>query len=55
MENVTNVEVVQIVENGVEARKFINTLIKQGFRKDDIYLLAHDKNRSEHLTDFSRH
>ena len=32
MENVTNVEVVQIVENGVEAREFINTLIKQGFR-----------------------
>ncbi len=52
MENVTNVEIVQIVENGVEAREFINTLIKQGFRKDDIYLLAHDKNRSEHLTDF---
>src|SRR3954463_239704 len=52
MENVTNVEIVQIVENGVEAKKFIDRLIMQGgFKKDDIYLLAHDKNRSEHLTD----
>jgi hypothetical protein len=51
MENVTNVEIVQIVENGVEAKKFIDRLIMQGFRKDEIYLLAHDKNRSEHLTD----
>jgi Heat induced stress protein YflT len=51
MANVTNVEIVQIVENGVEAKKFIDRLIMQGFRKDEIYLLAHDKNRSENLTD----
>ncbi len=51
METVTNVEIVQIVENGVEAKKFIDRLVAQGFRKDDIYLLAHDPDRSEHLTD----
>ncbi len=51
METVTNVEIVQVVENGVEAKKFIDQLILQGFQKDNIYLLAHDRNRSEHLTD----
>jgi hypothetical protein len=42
---------VEIVENGLEAKKVIEQLIMQGFNKDDIYLLAHDKNRSEDLAD----
>lgn len=43
--------VVKLVENGVQARKEIEQLIMGGFDKDDIYLLAHDKRRSEDLTD----
>jgi hypothetical protein len=42
---------VKVVENGVQAKKEIEQLIMQGFEKDDIYLLAHDKNRSEDLSD----
>jgi hypothetical protein len=41
---------VKVVENGVQARREIEQLITQGFTKDEIYLLAHDKNRSEDLT-----
>ena len=44
-------ETVRIVENGVQAKREIDQLIMQGYSKDDIYLLAHDKNRSEDLTD----
>lgn len=43
-------ENVKVVENGLEARKEIEQFIMQGFTKDEIYLLAHDKNRSEDLT-----
>ena len=45
-------EHVKIVENGVEAKQVIEQLIMQGFKKDDIYLFAHDKRRSENLTDY---
>lgn len=41
---------VQVVENGVEAKKEIEQFIMKGFEKEDIYLLAHDKNRSKDLT-----
>src|SRR4051794_23201569 len=44
-------ETVRIVENGVQAKQEIEQLIMQGYSKDEIYLLAHDKNRSEDLTD----
>ena len=44
-------ENVKIVENGLEARKEIDQFIIEGYTKDEIYLLAHDHNRSEHLTD----
>ncbi|MFZ7946792.1 general stress protein [Neobacillus sp. 19] len=44
-------EHVKVVENGVEARREIDQFIMQGFTKDEIYLLAHDKGRSEDLTD----
>ncbi|WP_313800109.1 general stress protein [Cytobacillus sp.] len=39
-----------IVENGVEAKEQIQQLIDQGFTKEEIYLLAHDNNRSNDLT-----
>jgi hypothetical protein len=44
-------ENVKIVENGVEAKRVIEQSIMQGFKKDDIYLFAYDKNRSEDLAD----
>ncbi|MDR7079640.1 hypothetical protein J2Y03_004698 [Neobacillus niacini] len=44
-------ENIKIVENGVEARQEIAQFRMQGYTKDEIYLLAHDQNRSEHLTD----
>ncbi|TWD99420.1 heat induced stress protein YflT [Neobacillus bataviensis] len=44
-------ETVRIVENGVQAKKEIEQLIMQGYTKEEIYLLAHDQNRSEDLTD----
>lgn len=44
-------ETVRIVENGVQAKKEIEQLIMQGYTKEEIYLLAHDRNRSEDLTD----
>lgn len=46
-----NMETVKVVENGVQAREEIQQLIMQGYTKDDIYLLAHDKHRSLDLTD----
>jgi hypothetical protein len=44
-------ENVKVVENGLEAKKEIEQLTMQGFDRDDIYLFAHDKNRSEDLAD----
>lgn len=44
-------ENVKIVENGLQAREEIEQFFTQGFTKEDIYLLAHDKNRSEDLSD----
>jgi len=44
-------ETVRVVENGVQAKKEIEQLIMQGYTKEEIYLLAHDRNRSEDLTD----
>jgi hypothetical protein len=44
-------ENVKVVENGVQAKQEIEQLMMQGFRKDDIYLFAHDRSRSENLTD----
>ncbi|WHY00515.1 general stress protein [Neobacillus sp. DY30] len=44
-------ENVKIVENGVQAKKEITDFMMEGFTKDEIYLFAHDENRTEHLTD----
>nr|WP_263324203.1 general stress protein [Neobacillus sp. Marseille-Q6967] len=42
--------VVRIVENGVQAREGIELLMTQGYTTEEIYLLAHDKKRTEDLT-----
>jgi hypothetical protein len=47
MENVK-----KVVDNGVQAKQVIEQLTMQGFHKDDIYLFAHDKSRSENLTNY---
>jgi hypothetical protein len=44
-------EFVRVVENGVEARAEIDKFITTGFLKEEIYVLAHDRDRSENLTD----
>lgn len=41
---------VVIVENGVEAKKTVEQLLRQGFTKNEVLLLAHDKDRSDDLT-----
>jgi hypothetical protein len=46
-----NMENVKIVENGLEAKREIAHFMMEGFTKEDIYLFAHDENRTEHLTD----
>lgn len=42
---------VEVVENGVQATEKINSFEAAGFAKENIYIFAHDKERSEHLTD----
>lgn len=42
---------VKVVENVVEAKKAVDQLIQEGFTKDEVYLLAHDSDRSQHLTE----
>ncbi|PLS18394.1 general stress protein [Bacillus sp. M6-12] len=42
---------IEVVENGLQAKEKMDMLLMSGFTKDDIYLFAHDKNRSEHLTE----
>jgi Heat induced stress protein YflT len=43
--------VVKIVENGVQAREGIELFMRQGYTTEEIYLLAHDQNRTDNLTD----
>ncbi|WP_174734731.1 general stress protein [Mesobacillus harenae] len=42
---------VHVVENGVQATDTVNMLQTEGFEKDSIYLFAHDKDRTEDLTE----
>ncbi|ALC88651.1 general stress protein [Bacillus sp. FJAT-18017] len=42
---------VEIVENGVQAQDKLSLLATEGYKKDDIYLFAHDKKRESHLAD----
>ncbi|MBE1554251.1 general stress protein [Sporosarcina limicola] len=39
------------VENAVQAKKEIENLVTQGYSHDEIYLFAHDKKRSDDITD----
>ncbi|WP_224654502.1 general stress protein, partial [Escherichia coli] len=41
----------KIVENAVQAKKEIEQLETQGYTHDDIYIFAHDKKRTENITD----
>lgn len=41
--------VVKIVENGVQAKEGMELFMTQGFNNHEIFLLAHDKNRTEDL------
>lgn len=40
----------KIVENAVQAKKEIEELTVQGYTHDDIYIFAHDKKRTENIT-----
>ncbi|MFB5193732.1 general stress protein [Neobacillus sp. KR4-4] len=42
---------VKLVENGLQAKQEIEQLLNQGFSKDEVYLLAHSKERSEDLSE----
>ncbi|WP_419882435.1 general stress protein [Peribacillus sp. B-H-3] len=42
---------VHVLENGVQAKEKIDELTTSGFTNEDIYLFAHDKDRSQHLTE----
>ncbi|OCA82340.1 general stress protein [Bacillus sp. FJAT-27225] len=40
---------VEVVENGVQAKDKLSLLATEGYKKDDIYLFAHDKERESDL------
>ncbi|MFL6517097.1 MAG: general stress protein [Bacillus sp. (in: firmicutes)] len=44
---------VKIVENDIEAKKSVEQFLKEGFSKEEVYLLAYDKCRSAQLTDLT--
>ena len=44
-------ENVYVVENGVQAKEKINQLAALGYTKEDLYVIAHDKDRTEDLSD----
>ena len=45
---------VHVVENGIQAKEKIDVLSASGYTKENIYIFAHDKDRSEHLTEATR-
>lgn len=42
---------VKLVENGLQAKQEIEQFLNQGYTKDEVFLLAHGKERSEDLTE----
>ncbi|RDW15374.1 general stress protein [Oceanobacillus chungangensis] len=44
-------ENVHVVENGVQAKEKIDQLMALGYTKEEIYVLAHEKDRTEDLSD----
>ncbi|MEJ9307181.1 general stress protein [Priestia megaterium] len=41
---------IRVVKDGYEVKEAIEQFLSLGFRKDNIYLLAHEKDRTEELT-----
>jgi len=41
---------IRVVKDGYEAKEAIEQFLSLGFRKDNIYLLAHEKDRTDELT-----
>jgi len=41
---------IKVVKDGYEVKEAIEQFLSLGFRKDNIYLLAHEKDRTEELT-----
>lgn len=41
----------RVVENVVQAKEIVDSLKMEGFLLDDIYIFAHDKERTEHITE----
>ena len=39
------------VENALQAKAKVDELVTQGYTHDDIYIFAHDKRRSDDITD----
>ncbi|RUS47801.1 general stress protein [Cohnella sp. AR92] len=44
----------KLVENGLEAFQTVQNLRAQGYEGDDIYVLAHEPDRTERLADAAR-
>ncbi|RHW40250.1 general stress protein [Neobacillus notoginsengisoli] len=42
---------VDVVENGVQAREKLSLFATEGYAKDEVYLFAHDKERTEDLAE----
>ncbi|MGE6257807.1 general stress protein [Heyndrickxia sporothermodurans] len=42
---------VKVVENGLEASNLISELQNEGYSKKEIYIFAHEKDRSKDITD----
>ena len=42
---------VEVVQNGVEAVNYVEALKSQGYGQDEIYIFAHNRDRSEDLSD----
>lgn len=42
---------IKILENSVQAKEEVETLMAQGFTHDDIYIFTHSDRRAEHITE----
>lgn len=42
---------IKVVENGLEASNLMSELQNEGYRKNEIYIFAHDKERSDDITE----
>ncbi len=44
---------IQVVESGMDAMSAVRELNRRGYGKDEIYVLAHDKDQTDRLTENS--